>query len=85
MPKYCYFCESCKTGFEATHSIKEKLSKCEFCDTPALRIIPSIPTYLSKKKDEKDKKTGSVVEEHIEANRELLSKEKERLKKVEYK
>ena len=44
MPKYCYYCDSCKTGFETTHSIKEKLEKCEFCGVyNALKKIPSIP------------------------------------------
>ena len=86
MPKYCYYCDSCKTGFETTHSIKEKLEKCEFCGVyNALKKIPSIPIYLTKNKEKKDNKVGSLVEEHIEENREILKKEKERLKKVEYK
>jgi len=85
MPKYCYYCESCKIGYEVVHSIKERLKKCEYCDQYALRIIPSIPVYLSKKKTEKDKKVGSVVEEYIEKNKKSIKEEKEKLKNQEYK
>tara|TARA_R110000824_G_scaffold336553_5_gene523066 strand:+ start:5456 stop:5719 length:264 start_codon:yes stop_codon:yes gene_type:complete len=85
MPKYCYFCESCKTGFETSHSIKERLKKCELCDAHALRKLPSMPIYLTKSQEGKDKKVGSLVEEAIEENRNLLHSEQERLKKVEYK
>jgi predicted nucleic acid-binding Zn ribbon protein len=86
MPKYCYYCESCKIGYEVVHSIKERLKKCEFCNARALRIIPSIPAYLKTKKlAKKEKKTGSVVEEYIEKNRESVKQEKERLKNQEYK
>jgi len=85
LPKYCYYCESCKIGYEVVHSIKERLKKCEYCDQYALRIIPSIPAYLSKKKIEKDKKVGSVVEEYIEKNKKSIKEEKEKLKNQEYK
>jgi len=85
MPKYTYYCDSCKTGFETTHSIKEKLEKCEFCGAyGGPRKLPSISNIFTKNKQRKDKKIGSLVEEHIEENRESLKKEKDRLKKVEY-
>jgi len=90
MPKYCYYCDSCKTEFEASHSIKEKLEKCGFCSTNnSLEKLPSISTIITKSnlgKNNlgKDKKIGSLVEENIEENREILKKEKERLKKVDY-
>tara|TARA_Y100000310_G_C20492480_1_gene719934 strand:- start:508 stop:768 length:261 start_codon:yes stop_codon:yes gene_type:complete len=86
MPRYNYYCDSCQTEFEASHSIKEKLEKCELCGADdSLEKLPSIPTILTKNKQGKDKKVGSLVEEHIEENREILKKEKERLKEVEYK
>ena len=85
MPKYCYYCESCKGAYEVVHSMKERLKKCDLCNQYALRIIPSIPSYLSKKKAEKDKKVGSVVEEYIEKNKESVKEEKEKLKNQEYK
>jgi len=85
MPKYCYYCRSCKAEFEVSHSIKEKLEKCEFCDADnALKKLPFISTIITKSNSGKDKKIGSLVEEHIEENREILKKEKERLKKVDY-
>jgi putative FmdB family regulatory protein len=85
MPKYSYFCESCKNGFEITHSIKERLEKCEICGDIAIRKLPCIPTYLTKKKEENPRKVGSVVEEYIEKNKEQLKNEKKKLKEVEYK
>jgi len=85
MPKYQYFCESCKTGFEILHSIKESLEKCEACSELTLRRVPSIPTYLTKKEGEDQAEVGSLVEEYIEKNREELKKEKKKLKEVEYK
>lgn len=85
MPKYCYYCESCKIGYEVAHSIKERLEKCDNCDQYTLRIIPSIPAYLSKINKAGKKKVGSVVEEYIEKNRESIKEEKEKLKNQEYK
>jgi putative FmdB family regulatory protein len=85
MPKYCYYCESCKEAYEVVHSMKERLKKCDLCNEHTLRIIPSIPAYLSKKKSEKEKKVGSVVEEYIEKNKESIKEEKKKLKNKEYK
>ena len=85
MPKYTYFCENCKTGFEISHSIKELLKKCEECDAHALRRLPSIPIYLTKKEGKEELKVGAVVEEYIEKNKEELKKEKKKFKEIEYK
>jgi len=73
-------------GYEVTHSIKERLKECEFCNAQTLKIVPSVPVYLKAKKSSgKEKKTGSIVEEYIEKNRESVKQEKERLKNQEYK
>ena len=85
MPKYSYFCESCKNGFEITHSIKKRLEKCEYCGDTSIRKLPSIPIYITKKKEENTRKTGSLVEEYIEKNKEQLKDEKKKLKEAEYK
>ena len=85
MPKYCYFCESCKTGFEITHSMKEKREKCELCEAFALRRIPSIPNYINKINKSSDKKVGSVVEDYIKKNKESISEEKRKLREKEHK
>jgi len=85
VPKYCYFCESCKAGFEITHSIKERKKKCDLCDAVPLRLIPSIPTYINKITKDLDKKVGSLVEEYIKKNRESVSEEKKKLREKEYK
>ena len=85
MPRYSYFCESCKNGFEITHSIKEKLEKCENCGETAIRKIPCISTYITKKKTFGTREAGSLVEEYIEKNREQLKDEKKKFKEAEYK
>ena len=90
MPKYCYYCESCKSGLEIVHSIKDRKKKCDLCGAFALRIIPSIPNYISNlnKSDSQrstGRETGALVEEYIEKNRESVRKEKERLSKKEIK
>ena len=72
-------------GFEVSHSIKERLEQCKHCEEHTLRIIPSIPTYITKTKKKTAKKAGSLVEEYIEKNREQLKDEKKKLKEVEYK
>ena len=87
MPKYTYDCNSCEAEFEISHSIKEKLEQCELCGvSDTLQKVPVIPLFLSKnnKKEVRNAKPGSVVEEYIEENRKQLKQEKERLKKVKY-
>ena len=86
MPKYSYYCENCKAEFEIIHSIKETRDSCEICKTEtAFKRLPSISTILTKKGKTHDHKTGALVEEYIDINREQLEKEKDKLKKVEYK
>mgnify|MGYP003653419198 CR=1 FL=1 len=85
MPRYSYFCESCKNGFEITHSIKERLEKCENCQAYALRKLPSIPIYITKNKEKESREVGSLVEEYIEKNKEQLKDEKKKFKEAEYK
>jgi len=85
MPKYCYYCENCKTEFEISHSIKERLENCTFCASDnTLKKLISMPTILTQDKPLKGKKVGSLVEEYIEKNKQQLQQEKDRLKKVEY-
>ena len=86
MPRYVYKCQECEIVFQITHSIKEKLTDCEECNTEAsLRRIPSMPLILNKKQNEQKQKVGSVVKRHIEEARDDLKQEKEELSKKEYK
>ena len=88
MPKYEYRCTNCDIHVEIAHSFSETAEDCDECQmSGSLRRIPSMTTFLSTASKElrSEQKPGSIVEEHIESNREQLKKEKERLKKVEYK
>ena len=81
MPRYVYQCKKCEKIFEVVHSIKEKLTDCEWCTTKdSLKRIPSIPHVFHK-----DKQTGQLVKKHIEETKKELKREKEKLRKVEHK
>ena len=88
MPKYEYCCTNCDIHVDIVHSFSETVENCDEClMNGSLKRVPSMTTFLStaSKESRSERKTGSIVEEHIESNREQLKKEKERLKKVEYK
>ena len=80
MPKYMYQCENCEISFQIVHSIKEKLTDCEECNTEGtLKRIPSMPFVFSKTKG-----VGKLVDKHIEETKKEVEAEKKRLKRVEY-
>ena len=85
MPRYNYYCEECDDYFELSHSMTELLEDCIVCSSPDFTRVPSIPTYIEKKKQEVERKTGSFVEEYIEKNKKSIQEEKKRLKGQEYK
>ena len=85
MPKYCYFCESCKTAYETVHMMTEIKEKCELCDARAIRRIPQIPAYIQKQNAERQKKAGDLVEDYIKQNKQSVREEKDRLKNKIYK
>ena len=80
MPRYAYLCEKCNKSFQATHSIKEKLTDCKECSLKGtLKRVPSIPFVFSKMTT-----AGKLVDKHIEETKKEIDLEKKRLKKVEY-
>jgi len=80
MPRYAYRCEGCNITFQKAHSIKEKLTDCEECDTEgSLRRIPSMPFVFFE-----TARAGKLVDEHIEEAKKELMEEKKNLKKVEH-
>jgi len=94
MPKYFYRCKrkECLHAFTTYHSMKELLSYCPKCDEEdALIRVPRLGYILYKTQEEKIARrkereearhpAGSVVNEHIDENREILREEKRRLKK----
>lgn len=82
MPRYQYRCEKCEADFEYYHTISEKKTICEVCNEQTLLKVPSFSGIV--KKEEKEK-VGAVVDNYIEEAREEIRREKQKLKKVEYK
>ena len=86
MPRYTYHCEACEIIFQVAHSIKERLTDCEECNSKdVLKRIPSVPLILNKKENNHKQKVGSFVKEYIENAKEDLKQEKEELLKQERK
>jgi len=79
MPKYVYRCKECEKVFEKIHSMSERLTDCESCNTiGSLLKVPTSPSIQYK-----DDNAGKVVKEYIENAKEELLAEKEALKKQE--
>ena len=73
MPKYCYRCKNCEYQFEVRHAMRDRLYDCEKCGLP--EVLVRIPQLVYKQSIEPEK-TGSLVKEYIEKNREVLKEQK---------
>jgi putative FmdB family regulatory protein len=82
MPRYVYHCEKCDDVFEYYHSMKEKITECEVCKQQTLLKVPHFSGIVKK---ELKQKPGSIVDNYIEDAREEIRREKEQLRKTEYK
>jgi putative FmdB family regulatory protein len=82
MPRYVYHCEKCDNTFEYYHGMKEKKSECEVCKQQTLLKLPHFSGTIKK---EIKQKPGSIVENYIEEAREEIKREKEELRKTEFK
>ncbi|MAE81557.1 MAG: hypothetical protein CMB80_02385 [Flammeovirgaceae bacterium] len=81
MPRYAYLCEKCNKIFQVAHSIKEKLTDCEDCESEGtLRRVSSMPFIFSK-----TKQAGKLVDKHIEETKKEIEEEKKKLRETEYK
>ena len=75
MPKYCYQCKNCEHQFEIRHSMRDRLYDCPECElAESLARIPQLIQRQIKKQE--NKKTGQLVKEYIEKNREVLKEQK---------
>jgi len=63
----------------------ELMESCLECKSLEFTRVPSIPTYIEKTKQKTERKTGSLVKEYIEKNKQSVREEKKRLKGQEYK
>ena len=82
MPRYYYKCSACEHQFEIVHSIKESLLDCRKCDSK--NVLKRVPFPIRVEKKGKQK-TGDIVKGFIEETKEELDKEKNNLRKKEYK
>lgn len=80
MPKYVYKCSNCGDILEKSHSMSERLTDCELCDT--LGSLKKIPTAIATQY--RDNSTGKIVDDHIREAKEELAAEKEKLTTQDY-
>ena len=79
MPKYFYRCAACSEEFEIYHSMKDKLTDCEHCNTSG--SLSRVPSIMQKIKKVENKKVGSVVKQYIKDAKEDLKSEKNKMKR----
>ena len=76
MPKYCYKCSECESEIEVRHGITERLTDCKVCDNQGVLIrIPQL-TNIVRKQEQGERKTGSLVKDYIQQNKEILKEQK---------
>jgi putative FmdB family regulatory protein len=77
VPKYCYRCKECDYEFETRHGMTERLYDCNNCGiSESLQRIPQITNIVKTETDMSKNKTGSLVKEYIEENKNILKEEK---------
>ena len=78
-----YQCSSCDESFEVHHSMSEKLTDCDSCETDdSLKRVPS-QFFVKQNNIDNNKKTGDIVNEFIKDTTEELKQEKKELKNRE--
>ena len=80
MPRYTYKCIVCNEQIVVQHSVNDKQTDCDLCNSTASlhRVMSKINLYKKPTPAETD--VGSVVKEHIEDTREEIENMKEKLK-----
>lgn len=72
MPQYAYKCKSCEKHWEEFHSINETPAKCPFCEMNNFHRVPSYVATISKMQEENKVRTGELVKDYIEQNKQVL-------------
>lgn len=80
MPKYTYKCKQCEIVFERIHSMNERLTDCEYCDT--IETLVKVPSSIAV--HYKNKEAGKVVGDYIKDAKQEIEEEKNRMKEQEY-
>jgi putative FmdB family regulatory protein len=83
MPRYTYKCVECEALFEKTHSMAEKLTDCEFCNSEkCLKRIPSSFRLVNGTlRPANNARPGGIVRDHIEEAQEDIKQQKEEMTK----
>jgi putative FmdB family regulatory protein len=82
MPRYSYRCTSCEKESDFYHSMSEEILDCSLCD--AKTSMTRLPSKFSLFKQQKQNKTGDLVNSAIAENQEELKQEKEKLRNIFY-
>lgn len=80
MPRYTYKCNECDEIFEVVHSMSERLTHCEQCNT--IESLVKIPHQIATQF--KDKEVGKVIDSYIEEAKEEIREEKRRLQEQDW-
>ena len=80
MPKYIYKCKECEDIFEASHSMSERLTDCEKCNT--IDALVKVPAKIVTQY--KDSEAGKTVNEYIEEAKREVKEEKAKYKEQEW-
>lgn len=83
MPRYRYKCRECEQEQIIFHKIEEAPTECTKCaKVGALDKMLTTPFVKSRSlEEEQDPNVGTLTHEYIEANRDILKKQQEELKK----
>lgn len=82
MPKYSYKCNVCEKKFDFYHSMTETILDCSSCSS--IECMIKLPSKFLLFKQQKQKKTGGIVDAAIKDFREELQQEKEELRNKFY-
>jgi len=87
MPRYNYECDNCGNVITVFHSFQDAYTDCSVCEqTNTMKKLLSVPFIIKNDQPatQDNEKVGNITKEHIEANREILKQQKEKIKKENY-
>ena len=83
MPRYVYSCNSCEGFFQVWHGMKETEESCQLClKEGCLTRIPQMPSI--KKEHAENSSVGSVTNNFIKENKDLLDQMKKEARSQTY-
>ena len=86
MPRYNYECDNCGNVIIIFHSIGDTYTDCSACEQKnIMKKLLSVPFIIKNDVVTQDnRQVGNITKEYIEANREILKQQKEKIKKENY-